>query len=521
MPDVTFKFVGDDEVTPKINQIKESMEGLSKEGKGGMEGIKELTAGISYNIGLWNVGMMASQVAMDQIQKQWTGVQEDFTVAWQTWNRQSGNLDATNKQFTQLHDIAHDTHTSIIDTRKRFEELFSVGMGETEAYKAVRKIQDTLNATGIDLTQITAKAQLYQATPQEILGASQAGGQFAGLAAPARAEIDRQKMKELNDFQFELEQTEAERELQDETHNKEHSMELTTMVAGHEMEERQRVESEAMEDMHYRLDDELQRTDLLINREMEMRHHANQEAMEDRHRATQEAEDDAEHAVSNEEYGINRVKQARSLELRGRELFGQKETAWERKSRQYTELEEDRQLFKLEGDMHDLREKRRVTDRAMEHESIAEARKEYHQSFDERARQEDQAHDQRVSFHDAQVEMDRRHNRERVGFEYSHAADRMELSDDVYEKNRDLERKGQNYRIQQHGEELKGKYGLNEKFLQASGLPETNVGAQIIHETFPGGQVRNLKEENQGKFLNTKDDVLASKVDELISIFKQ
>jgi hypothetical protein len=298
MPDnkVNVIISGTDDLSPKINAATDALSGMEAEieklgssfhkmgesqrlaGGGEESGFKklfseqskELMAGIGYNIGLWNVGMMASQAILNAVTKAFQDFVAELQLAIQWQNRlDQSNIQAT-QSFNQLREAAFLSGTALTDTAKRVQEFTSLGMGLPQAITTTQTVQQRLKETGIDVTDVIKKAQTLSATAQDVMKAGEAGGPFAFLKPQAEELARMEAMRPYEELQMQRRQLAGEREFQD-----------TTRIIERESEERHRA-------INYEMEDRFR----AINREMELRHLAIEQEMADRHRMAEQAAQD-------------------------------------------------------------------------------------------------------------------------------------------------------------------------------------------------------------------------------------
>lgn len=424
---------------------------------------------------------------LQSVDKEFQEVGQDVTIFYNLNNRLGQGIGTTVGRFGELQQAAYASSTSISETFKRTSQLFEAGFEHSTAAAYASTIQRTIHDTGIDLTSVISKAQSFKATAQDVLGASQAGGPFARLEQPARTEMRRQAIETLVQFEAKIQQTAETRSFQDRVHNEQYVMERFEAGIQREMTLRQRSENEAREDMHYRINDEIEQTNRMINREMEQRHRATQRDMEDKHRAAEWAESDTERLQSRRTSAFESLPGTMDV-LAGRAtnkpmgyvgaaaLMPQYQQGLQEMSKE-TGLGIQEILEAVREGMSPTvvlqfaqaaREEQRITnERKRQMESVKESRREQDEAFSKRISQEDELHRIKVQFHEEDIKMERQQFQERIDHEWDYATKRMEFEDQVYENQRDLERKFQDFTLQEEGKTLQSMFNLNLQTLEA------------------------------------------------------
>lgn len=141
------------------------------------EQLKELSAGIGYNIGLWNVGMIVSQKILDAIVEGFDQAVTAETQFVQLQNVARLSIEDTKKEFDGLKEAAKaaniDFEKTAVPMAKR---LYEVGVPLDQINEDVKTLGAGLRDTGQDFTDIYAKAKLGEAGISDFLKAGDAMG---------------------------------------------------------------------------------------------------------------------------------------------------------------------------------------------------------------------------------------------------------------------------------------------------------------------------------------------------------
>jgi hypothetical protein len=265
--------------------------------KGGLEKVKDLmgefASGISYNIGLWNLGMMASQFVIDKAVEGYQMMADAIKTVWQAHNQLNVGLGEGVQHWMALQSAANDTFQTYEATAARFQELTKAGFSTQDAEKEVRGLQGVLRDTGVDLTNLDVASRRFKSTSAESIlpTARQMQGQpeFAQLVKQLEPVQAREDLRPLTQMQmqeqirqeelaFQVRSKWRSREMEDRERDIQREMEMEDLATNREMEHRHIAEEREMEE-RFRA----------INREMELRHLAINQEMQDRHRAVEQA----------------------------------------------------------------------------------------------------------------------------------------------------------------------------------------------------------------------------------------
>jgi len=449
MPDknVTVRLIGIDDLTPKIKQASDALKGLEQEAhrtqEGGLKGMMgEFMAGVSYNIGLWNVGMIASQWAIDKAIEGYKMYADAASEARQASNRLGTSLQQGVGVWEELQEAANDTGQTYEQTAERMSKLMAVGFAQPEAAKVTRAIQQNLHDTGVDMTGMVEKAKTFHLSASEALQtlrqmpgvpiAKQLIPQFEPMERREQmAPLTQMLMQEENrqsELAFEVKKKWRLREVEQQHVNIQRAEEAQELATNREMEHRHRNESLEMEERFRDINRAAEVQNMATNREMEHRHLAINREMEDRHRMAEQAEQDADRLHSRQmgvAGGIKGVQEAATQAfiqggpIRGvsRDLIDAAEMMRAEMSAGAAQLEEDmgigeraaKQLIAsgqmspgvlLQEAQAAREEARTASSRGREAESRRQSRSQQDEEISYRERKEDEAFKRRIAQED-------------------------------------------------------------------------------------------------------------------------
>jgi len=308
-----------------------------KEFEEGGEAMKELMAGITYNFGLWNVGMMASQGVLEMLTEALTKVGDQMRIFYELQLRMGGistrHWKEAAQELERVGDVALNLGTDLNETLKTEDKLIAAGMDPKRAEAAAHTIE-FYKKIGVDLTELQTKAERYKVTAEDILAVT--GKPFVKspleeLRPRAKAIQQYEDEKPFRQFALQEEEMAESRILQHKIHTAQISHEVEKRNIQYEMEDRFKAQDRGMEDSHraasyeqedrhrmwqYDMEDshrateqemedrfrainrEMEERFRAINREMEHRHMAAEREIEDRHRIGQESDDAEDRMVS-------------------------------------------------------------------------------------------------------------------------------------------------------------------------------------------------------------------------------
>lgn len=207
-------------------------------------------------------------------------------------------------QITKAAVIYGTTVKGIADTQSK---LYAAGFGSEQSQYAAEMIE-VVKKKGIDPTDAIVRARYYQATAQDLMNLSRAGGAFAELRGPGvrlqqleaeepfkQAARQRDQISESRTLQdrihgaevyWQQERNRASDAMEDEHRAIRINFEEKQVAVTREIEDNHRIATEAMEDDHYRR-----------NRDMELAHRNAEREMADQHRLASHQEQDTERHI--------------------------------------------------------------------------------------------------------------------------------------------------------------------------------------------------------------------------------
>lgn len=272
-----------DTLTPALQQVREQISQVQqqvqqvaavaprggKEAGEGSEMVKELMSGITYNIGLWNVGMMASQAVLDAV----TGTVQQATEAFEGLSHimasTGESAEVASSKWMQIGSAAFFTGKSFKETYDRALDLQTTGLNWEQAISRTQMVQQVMKNTGIDITDVTKKVQGYSASFEDLIKLSQAGPEFRPLQEPAIAGARKEALKPMAELEMQYRQKAASEEMADRHKIWQRDMEDSHIAAERQLEDFTRVTDREMEDRHHAIEREMELRHLAADRELE------------------------------------------------------------------------------------------------------------------------------------------------------------------------------------------------------------------------------------------------------------
>jgi hypothetical protein len=208
MPDIVYKFIADDELSPALLKIRDELEQLAKATAPSASSwagvnqqlaqtshhiehanfltqqLEEFVKGIGYTVGTWTLGFLAAEKAVELVGAAITNATtaeqmfvEQLNITRTSTEDQEGAFETFKKQALEGGLTFEEFNKSMMPTIKSLESL---GESEYSAGEMGMVMGQYMKATGVDLRDIALKAELSTASFDDMIRAGNALGPAFG-----------------------------------------------------------------------------------------------------------------------------------------------------------------------------------------------------------------------------------------------------------------------------------------------------------------------------------------------------